>query len=292
MNIVFFGSAAFAAEVLCRLTEKHQVTLVVTRPTTDDAPMPVVSAAQQRRIPVVCDYESVHLAHPDFLVACDYGALLPASVLALAPALNVHPSLLPRWRGAAPIEYAILAGDNETGVTVMLMDAQRDTGQLLASQRLRMTPEMTGGYLRQILAPLAADMLLAVLGNYHAYTPQPQHDEQATYAPKLRTSDRLLDFSRPAMHLRRQVMAFLPHPCAYGFLDGQRVKVYAAEVVATPTDACAGTLLAARDSIVIACGAEALAISALQRAGRKRLSAADYLRGASLHKRIGQVVTG
>lgn len=220
---------------------------------------------------------------PDLLVVVAYGLILPRKVLAI-PRLgcwNVHASLLPRWRGAAPIQRAILAGDSESGVALMQMEAGLDTGPVLLERRTAITREDTGGSLHDRLSRLGAEVLAEGLrrtlaGEVLVATPQPA--EGVTYAHKLDKAEARLDFGRPAGELERQVRAFDPWPVAEGEIAGEPLRIWAARAIELDHDAVPGSVLAAgRDGIDLACGHGALRVTALQRAGGKRIDAIDYL---------------
>ena len=219
----------------------------------------------------------------DLMVVVAYGLILPRKVLAL-PRLgcwNVHASLLPRWRGAAPIQRAILAGDAESGVDLMQMEAGLDTGPVLLERRTPIDRADTGGSLHDRLSALGAEVLAdglrrAVAGETLAPTPQPEAG--VTYAHKLDKAEAKLDFQRDALALERQVRAFDPWPVAEGEIAGEPLRIWAAEAIARDHAASPGSVLSAgRDGIEIACGSGALRVTALQRAGGKRIGAADYL---------------
>ena len=257
------------------------------------SPPPLAVCANQMGLNVTHQTDAALLRRqqPDALVVCDYGVLLPSDFLSVARlgALNVHPSLLPSWRGAAPVERAILAGDEKTGVTIMRLNQQLDAGDILAQQETPITPQTTGGSLRLSLAEMGASLLLRVLAETNAFPPRPQQAALSTYAAKIKPRERLLNFSQPAEAVRRKVAAFAPQPCAHCFLSGIRVKVHQATIVAG--DAVAGTLLAANDvGIVIACKDGALQIRRLQKAGGNPMSAADFLHGFPLSQKIGKIV--
>lgn len=220
---------------------------------------------------------------PDLLVVVAYGLILPRKVLAI-PRLgcwNVHASLLPRWRGAAPIQRAILAGDTESGVDLMQMEAGLDTGPVLLERRTPITGLDTGGSLHDRLSALGAEVLAeglhrALAGEILAATPQP--DEGVIYAHKLDKAEAKLNFNRTAPELERQVRAFDPWPVAEGTIAGESLRIWAARAIELDHQAAPGSVLAAgRDGIDLACGHGALRITALQRAGGKRIGAVDYL---------------
>lgn len=217
---------------------------------------------------------------PDALVVAAYGLILPPAFLAVAPhgALNIHASLLPRWRGAAPIQRALLAGDRETGISVMRMDAGLDTGPVISRHPLPIMDDDDAGSLHDKLAALGGDAIVAALAGSLKATAQ--SEDGATYARKISREDAILDWSQPASTLERTVRAMRPAPGASTTLGGERIKVWRgriADVTGEP-----GTILDAGESIVVACGKGALAITELQRAGGKPLPADEFLRGRPL----------
>jgi methionyl-tRNA formyltransferase len=230
------------------------------------------------------EVERVRALRPDALVVAAYGLLLPRALLEAGRygALNIHASLLPRWRGAAPIQRALLAGDGETGVSIMQMDAGLDTGPVLAQERIPIVSDDDAGALHDKLAVLGAGAIVAALDDIEAGRARavPQPEDGVTYAAKIDKRDTRLDWSRPASGLERAVRAFRPAPGAFALLDGEPVKIWRASVVdagGTP-----GTVLETEKRLVIACGEKALAVSELQRAGARRLSAAEFVRGYRL----------
>ena len=223
-------------------------------------------------------------ARADALVVAAYGLLLPQAALDLAPlgALNIHASLLPRWRGAAPIQRALLSGDRETGISIMRMDSGLDTGPVLARSTVAIAPDDDAGTLHDKLAALGAQQIAEVLAALPdgKVRPIPQPKEGVTYAGKIGKHDTWLDWSRPAIELERAVRAFRPSPGATTRLADEPLKVWRAHV-ARSTGA-PGALLEAGDALVVACGDEALAIEELQRSGGRRMTAAEFLRGRAL----------
>ncbi|WP_395121314.1 methionyl-tRNA formyltransferase [Rhodanobacter sp. FW102-FHT14D06] len=239
-----------------------------------EQPGSLKSAEVQQRL---ADYR------PDLLVVVAYGLILPRKVLAI-PRLgcwNVHASVLPRWRGAAPIQRAILAGDAESGVDLMQMEAGLDTGPVLLHRRAPIRPDDTGGSLHDRLAVLGAEVLAEGLrrtlaGEVLVATPQPA--DGVTYAHKLEKAEAKLDFNRPAIELERQVRAFDPWPVAEAEIAGEPLRIWAAQAIEVDHRAAPGDVLAAgREGIDVACGSGALRIAAVQRAGGRRIGAADYL---------------
>jgi len=302
MRIVFAGTPDFAVPSLRAAAQRNEVVAVYTQP---DRPAgrgrevqlsPVKREALVRGIPVLQPEslkgalagDALRALQPDLLVVVAYGLILPKAILAI-PRLggwNVHASLLPRWRGAAPIQRAIEAGDDETGVCLMQMEAGLDTGPVLLSQRLAIGPEQTGGQLHDRLAALGAQTLADGLGLLRAGmrpVPQPQSDIGVTYARKLDKAEARLDWTQPAAQLARKVRAFNPWPMADALLAGERVRVHGAIAIDAATAAAPGRVLAAgRDGIDVACGEGALRLRVLQREGGRAITAADYLnaRGA------------
>ncbi len=298
LRLVFAGTPEFSVPCLeaCRASGA-EVVAVYTQPDRPAgrgrklAPSPVKQAALAAGIAVEqpetlkdAAAQAALAAHaPDLMVVVAYGLILPRKVLAL-PRLgcwNVHASLLPRWRGAAPIQRAILAGDAETGVDLMQMEAGLDTGPVLLEKRTAITRDDTGGTLHDRLATLGAAALAEGLarvlaGETLAATPQPA--EGVIYAHKLDKAEGRLDFNRPAIELERQVRAFDPWPGSDAAIAGEPLRIWAARALDHTHETAPGSLLGAgREGIDIACGKGTLRISAVQRAGGKRIGAADYL---------------
>jgi methionyl-tRNA formyltransferase len=304
MKVGFAGTPAFAARILLSLLDADwPVSLVLTQPDRPRgrgqkvAPSPVKELALQRAIPV-CQPPTLATAAAqaevaaravDVLVVAAYGLILPPSVLSWPRlgCINVHASLLPRWRGAAPIQRALLAGDTETGVTLMQMDAGLDTGPMLDVARLPVGARETAGSLELKLAALGARMLSACLRRLAAGVPAasaPQPADGATYASKIRKDEADIDWSAPAAAIDRQVRAFDPTPGAATVWSGERVKVWRAQPAPDPTHAATpGTLLAIeRAQLMVACGEGALGITELQPAGGRRMSAVAFAAGRGL----------
>jgi methionyl-tRNA formyltransferase len=298
LRLVFAGTPEFSVPCLeaCRASGA-EVAAVYTQPDRPAGrgrkltPSPVKQAALAAGIAVE-QPESLKPAdvqqrladyRPDLLVVVAYGLILPRKVLAI-PRLgcwNVHASLLPRWRGAAPIQRAILAGDRESGVDLMRMEAGLDTGPVLLERRTPISRDDTGGSLHDRLATLGAQVLAEGLrrtlaGEALVATPQPE--DGVTYAHKLDKAEAKLDFSRPALELERQVRAFDPWPVAEAEIADESLRIWAAHAIELDHHAPPGRVLAAgRDGIDLACGTGALRVTAVQRAGGKRIGAVDYL---------------
>lgn len=226
--------------------------------------------------------ERLAAARPEVLVVAAYGLLLPPPVLRLAPhgALNIHASLLPRWRGAAPIQRALLAGDGETGISIMQMDEGLDTGAVLKQHRLAIDGDDDAGTLHDKLAALGALAIVEALAEVAAgrAKPVPQAATGASYARKLGKEEAELDWRRPCAELERWIRALRPSPGARTHLRGEAIKVWRAQCAARAGEA--GTVLeCAPAGMLVACGEGALLVSELQRAGGTRLSSAEFLRG-------------
>ena len=299
MRIVFAGTPEFAVPCLRAAASKGEVVAVYTQPDRPAgrgralAPSPVKREALLRGIEVVqpenfksqLAREALAALKPDLLVVVAYGLILPQAVLDIPThgCWNVHASLLPRWRGAAPIQRAIQAGDTQTGVCLMQMEKGLDTGPVLLRQSLDIGADEIGGQLHDRLAALGAQVLADGLGLLRAGihpVAQPQPAEGVTYAHKLDKAEARLDWSRPATELAATVRAFNPWPMAEAQLAGERVRVHGAVALPLGHGATPGTLLlAGRDGIDVACGEGALRIRVLQRDGGKVITAADYING-------------
>ena len=297
MRIVFAGTPEFAAVSLDALLHaRHEITLVLTQPDRPAGrglkPLPsaVKRLAQDRGLNLLqpatlkepAVRSAVSAARPEAMVVAAYGLLVPAALLKLPPrgCINVHASLLPRWRGAAPIQRALLAGDAVTGISIMQMDEGLDTGPVLLQETLAISPDDTAGSLHDKLAALGAQLLLRALAQ--PPSPQPQDESAATYAARITKGEAEIVWGRQAQEIERQVRAFDPVPGAQSQLDGVAIKVWRAR--AEPgEEALPGTVCAAdAGGIVVACGKGALRIAELQRAGGKRMAAAAFLAGFKL----------
>lgn len=297
MRIVFAGTPEFAVSSLRAAARHHEVVAVYTQPDRPAgrgrglAPSPVKLEAVARGIPVyqpeslkgVAAQQQLRDLQPDLMVVVAYGLILPKAVLAIPThgCWNVHASLLPRWRGAAPIQRAIQAGDAKTGVCLMQMEAGLDTGPVLLHQELPIAATDTGGQLHDKLAELGAQVLSDGLGLLRAGIKpiaRPQPEQGVTYAHKLDKAEAKLDWAQDAGALARTVRAFNPWPIAEATLAGERVRIHGAVALEADHGQAPGTVLAAsRDGIDIACGQGALRLRVLQREGGKAITAADYL---------------
>lgn len=229
--------------------------------------------------------DRIRSARPDILVIAAYGLILPQAVIDIAPggALNIHASLLPRWRGAAPIQRALLAGDRETGITIMRMESGLDTGPILAQEPTAIAPDDDAQTLHDRLAQLGAHMIVAALANAAAGRARevPQPVAGVSYARKLDKREADIDWRLPAAQIERAVRAFRPSPGATARLRGEPFKIWRAQL--QTAHGAAGTVIASRnEGVLVACGEDALLLTELQRAGGKRLPAAAFLRGCPI----------
>src|SRR6266542_2258875 len=307
MRIVFIGAGKIGVPTLqALLKSEHHVAAVVTQP---DKPVgrahlvepppikkalmsgaPYASPARTgRALPILQParmkdqqaIDEIRTLEPDVIVVVAYGQILPRTVLEIPKiaCLNLHASLVPRWRGAAPIQAAIAAGDRETGITVMYMDEGLDTGDILLQRTVDILPNDTGGSLHDRLARVAPEALrgsLELLAKASA-SRIPQDNAFATYAPKLKREDGRIDWSDPAEAIERKIRAFDPWPGAFMEFDGRNLKVFSAVIVdlrGTP-----GEILRSEKELVVAAGEGALSLGEVQLEGKRRMSAAEFLRG-------------
>ena len=299
MRLIFMGTPEFSVPVLDALVAAgHEIAAVYCQP-----PRPAGRGKKERPSPVQARAETLGLtvrypttlrdaaAQADFAaldadaaVVVAYGLILPQAVLD-APklgCLNIHASLLPRWRGAAPIHRAIMAGDKETGVCIMRMEAGLDTGPVLLCRKTPIGAEETTGELHDRLSALGAKAIVEALARLDRLTPAPQPDEGVTYAAKIDKTEAAIDWTRPAAEVSRLIRGLAPFPGAWTMVDGERVKFHGARVV--PGKGAPGEVLG---GFRIACGDGAVEITKVQREGKKVLVAQEVLRGMTLPARLG-----
>ena len=300
LRLVYMGTADFAVPALRALAaSRHDVVAVYTQPARpagrgmQPRPSPIARAAADLGLPirtpttlkaraeeeVLADFDA------DLAVVAAYGLILPQTILDIPRlgCINLHGSALPRWRGAAPIQRAILAGDRETGVTIIQMEAGLDTGPMLAMERVPITTETTASALHDQLASLAGEMITPMVerlaqGQASA-TAQP--DEGATYAKKIEKEEGRIDWSRPAAQIDRQLRALNPWPGCFATIGGERLRVLEAVPEVDAVSAVSGTVL--DEHLRVACGEGVLRITRLQKAGGKSMDADAFLRGHPLH---------
>ena len=295
IQIVFMGSPDFAVPVLHALAEAYPVVGVVTQPDRPAGrhmtltPPAVKIAADERHLPVIQPdklrepeaMQQLREWNPDLIVVAAFGQILRPKVLDLPRygCVNVHASLLPRHRGAAPIQAAILDGDTETGITIMKMDPGLDTGPILRQRAITIEPQDTGGSLFEKLSQLSSELLLETLPDYLSgkLTPQPQPETGSTYAPMLKKEDGLLDFTRPAVELERKVRAFTPWPGTFLVWDGAPLKIHKAHVADAQSEPGKRIVFEGLPAVGAADGL--IVFDELQPAGKKPMSGKAFLAG-------------
>ncbi len=306
LRVAFAGTPEFARAALEALAaSRHRVVGVWTQPDRPAGrgrkltPSAVKERALALGIPVhqpasfktAAAKAELRALEPDVMVVAAYGLILPATALAIprAGCLNIHASLLPRWRGAAPIQRAILAGDPESGVCIMQMDPGLDTGDVLLEYRTPIMAQDDAQALHDRLADLGSKAIVAALDRLTELKRRPQDPALATYAPKLSKEEAELDWSAPAEQLARAVRAYKPWPVAYTRYAGQPLRIWQAEALSQPAAASPGTVTAAgRDGIEVATGVGTLRVLELQAAGGRVQPAADFANGRALvHVRFG-----
>lgn len=293
MKVVFMGTPDFAVPALEILIKEHDVVCVYTREPKlsgrgnklNKTPVHLVAEANgiEVRTPKtlrnIDEQQKFAALKADVAVVAAYGLILPLPVLEAYPlgCLNLHASLLPRWRGAAPIQRAVEAGDAKSGVTVMQVAEGLDTGDMLLKGEVEITSTTTGGELHDKLALVGADLISAVLSDIKSFTPQPQPQDGACYAAKIDKSECKLDFNQKAEVLCRKIRAFNPYPAMFFEYGGERFKVL--EAHKAEKYAPAGTIIEENNSLLIACADGALNITQIQRQGKKLMSIGELLRG-------------
>ncbi len=299
MKVVFMGTPDFAVPVLKKLIEKHEVVCVYTR-----APKPSGRGCKLNKTPVhqiaelngievrtplslrsESEHEAFRALKADVAVVAAYGLILPKAVLEAYRygCLNVHASLLPRWRGAAPIQRSLEAGDEKSGVTIMQVEETLDTGAMFKKGEVSLTADMTGGMLHDQLAVIGANLMTEVLEQIDTLVPCLQDEKAATYAAKLTKEECRLDFSREAVFLERKIRAFNPFPAVFFEYEGERFKVLSAKIAAKTGRP--GEILHGKDCLIIACGdGFALDIVEIQRQGKKAMPVAELLKGFSFRE--------
>ncbi|NUB46648.1 methionyl-tRNA formyltransferase [Fertoebacter nigrum] len=298
MKVVFMGTPEFSVPVLDALLAAHDVLAVYSQPPRPagrgkhDRPSPVQARAEALGLPV---RHPVSLRDPaaqaefaalgaDIAVVVAYGLILPQTVLD-APALgclNIHASLLPRWRGAAPIHRAIMAGDAETGICIMQMEAGLDTGPVLLRQATAIGAEETTGALHDRLSAMGAALIVQALDRLPHLVPEPQPETGITYATKIDKAEAQIDWSRPADQVDRLIRGLSPFPGAWTMAGAERLKLLASRVV--PGQGQPGEVMG---GLTIACGTGAVEITTAQREGKRPMEAAEILRGLVLPQRLG-----
>ena len=294
-KVVFMGTPDFATAALTALIAQHEVIGVVTQPDRpagrqrQPQPSPIKTLALAHHIPV---FQPEKIRRPeaiaelqkwqaDVYVVAAFGQILPQTVLDIPPhgSLNIHASLLPRWRGAAPIQAAIRAGDSQSGITIMKMDAGLDTGPILSKAVVPLAPDETGQSLHDRLSRVGADLLIATLPGYlnGSIKPKPQNDSLATYAPMIKKAEGEIDWQQFAFVIERLIRAFTPWPGTYTNWNGEQLKILSADVIAG--SASPGQVIVKGERIAVGTGDDLLAPTQVQLAGRKALPIDEFVKG-------------
>ena len=295
MKVVFMGTPDFAVPALRAIAAEHEVVCVYTQPPREAGrgnkilKTPVNLAAEELDLPVKTPaslkkpeaQDELRSLNADIAVVAAYGLILPKAVLDIFPkgVVNIHASLLPRWRGAAPIQRAIEAGDKKSGVTIMRVDEGLDTGDMLLKGEVEIDENTTGGILHDKLAEIGKTLILQALRNIDNLKPEKQDDSLACYAKKLEKSEAKLDFNRPADELERKIRAFNPYPGAYFEYNGERFKVFAAEVLNDNAGMEPGSLVPNDSGLLIECNPGMLFVTEIQRQGKRAMPTEELLRG-------------
>lgn len=293
MKVVFMGTPDFAVPALTRLIKEHEVVCVYTREPkiagrgNKLSKTPVHLVAEQNHIEVRTpktlrnEQEQQKFAElkADVAVVAAYGLILPLPILKAYPlgCLNIHASLLPRWRGAAPIQRCIEAGDTKGGVTIMQVAEGLDTGDMLHKGLIQITDTMTGGGLHDEMAELGADLISDVLADVKKYPPQIQNEELSCYAPKIDKNECKINFNLPIVDLYNKIRAFSPYPGMFFEYNGERFKILAA--VKTENTGVAGEILCCDGKLIIAANGGSLQVTEIQRQGKRAMSIEELLRG-------------
>ena len=297
MRIVFIGTGEIGVPTLRSLlsSKEHEVVGVITQPDKPVGreqriePTPIKKALGQVKMPIlqpnrIKDREAVEQIRglqPDVIVVMAYGQILPRAVLEIPriACLNLHASLLPRWRGAAPIQAAIAAGDRETGITVIYMDEGLDTGDILLQRKIDIEPNDTGGSLHDRLGEIAPDALLESLRllDEGSAPRAPQDNSRTTVAPKLNREDGRIDWSEPADVIERKIRAYDPWPGAFTKIGDRNLKIFSASIV--DLSGKPGEVLRQENKVIIVAGARALSLGEIQLEGKRRMGASEFIRG-------------
>ncbi len=302
LKIIFMGTPDFSVPALKILSQNgYEVALVVTQPDRPRGrgckltPPPVKATALDLGLPVVQPQtirdplfiDQMRALEPDLFVVVALGQILPQELLDIPPsgAVNIHGSLLPRYRGPAPIQWALINNERETGITTMLMDNGLDTGDILMTAGTRITPDDTSSTLHDRLADMGADLLIKTITGLksHAIVPQPQDHALATYAPLLKKSDGRIDWNKPAQLIEAFIRGMTPWPGAFTFRENKRLKIFKALANTQKTTQAAGTVVRGfSDELRIATGRGTLSLCEIQGASGKRLDIKNYLRGHNI----------
>ncbi len=302
MKIVFMGTPDFAVPVLEALLKEHEVICVYCQAPKEAGrghkivKSPVQVCAEAHNIEVRTpktlrnedEQEKFKALDADIAIVAAYGLILPKAVIEAFQwgCLNVHGSLLPRWRGAAPIQRAIEAGDDKTGITIMQIVEALDAGAMYKKGEIAITENTTGGSLHDEMAKLGAKLMLEVLADLTNIKPEPQDESLVTYAAKIDKSECKIDFSMPAEALERKIRAFNPYPAMFFEYEGERFKVLRAEALDASAGREAGTIVPNDTGLLIECGQGMLLVTEIQRQGKKAMKTEELLRGFSFKDEV------
>lgn len=300
MKVVFMGTPDFALIALQKIAQKHDVVCVYTRepqiagrgnkltksPVHQWAETQGISVRTPKTLRTTEAQAEYQALKADIAVVAAYGLILPQPIIEAFPkgCINIHGSLLPRWRGAAPIQRAIEAGDKKSGITIMNIVQALDAGDMLLKGEVAITPETTGESLHDELASLGAELIVKALDeiDYLQAQAQKQDESLVTYAAKIDKNESKIDFSQSAEVLERKIRAFNPYPAMYFEYQGERIKILRAEVI--DQTGPAGSILEGEKALIIACGDKALSVTELQRAGKKKMTIKEVLNGFKFEK--------
>lgn len=305
MRIIFAGTPVFAAKSLFSLINAgYEIVLVLTQPDRPAGRGMKIQVSDVKNVakaydipllqPLTLKQEAVHAQlkayHADVMIVAAYGLILPEQVLRIPPygCLNIHASLLPRWRGAAPIQRAILAGDQKTGITIMQMEEGLDTGAMLLQRAIPIDPVDTAQTLHDKLADLGAQSIVEALEllRLGKLTATPQNESLACYASKIQKKEAEIDWRLDAEQINRSIRAFNPYPGAYTYFEGDVLKIWQASVAKIDSGKAGEIIATGGEGLVIGCGRGALVLEMLQKSGRKKMPIAEFLAGYPL--RTGQ----
>ncbi|MCL6641826.1 MAG: methionyl-tRNA formyltransferase [Candidatus Bipolaricaulota bacterium] len=296
MNVIFVGTAPLGVPTLRALAHTHKILAVFTQPDRPAGrgltltPPPIKKVAQELGLPVYQpekinrEVAFIKTLSPDVIVVIAFGQFLSKRLLEIPKygCINLHASLLPRYRGAAPIQWAIINGERETGLTTFLLNEEMDAGDILLQERVPISDEDTAGSLHDKLAALGPDLVLRTLEGLERGTlvPRPQDHSQATFAPKIEDSLGQIDWAQPALKIFNLIRGLNPSPGAYTFWQGQRLKLYASRVVPSTASVEPGQILSiSAAGPIIQCGQDALELTEVQPAGKRRMSGRDFVNG-------------
>lgn len=298
MRVIFMGTPDFSVGILKELVSAgHEVVLAVTQPdkpkgrgnevqfppVKEEARFLGIEVFQPKKVREPENIAYLREKHPDIIVVAAFGQILPKEILEMAPfgCVNVHASLLPKYRGASPIQWAVLSGEKESGVTIMRMDEGIDTGDIIAQEAVPLSPEETAGTLFEKLAALGARLLCETLPSIEngTATYTKQNDREATRTGKIEKEMGRINWKKSAEELERWVRGMSPFPSAFTYLDGRLLKVWKAEAIEKKAEGLPGTVVSERDALLVATGKGTLRIKELQLAGKKRMDAGAFLRG-------------